>query len=93
MNARNEAVVERKLSRNKELAAEEMIDVAEERKVALEENKVAMKENLRIMDHEKHLFFMDTSNLDERQKEYINICCDQVLARKIMMGSYMKGYM
>jgi hypothetical protein len=34
---------------------------------------------------------MDTRNLDGKQKEYINLMRDQVLAQKRMMGGYMGG--
>jgi hypothetical protein len=47
------------------------------------------------VEYEKNLFFMDTSNLDEKQKEYINLMCDQVSAQKRMMGEMgapLEGY-
>jgi hypothetical protein len=54
----------------------------EERKLALEEKKVANDEHQRLVEEERKLFFMDTSNMDERQKEYINLAHDEVLAKK-----------
>jgi hypothetical protein len=50
--------------------------------VATKERKVAMGETLRLMEQEKNLFFMDRSNLDDKQKEYVNLCRDQVSAQK-----------
>jgi hypothetical protein len=44
------------------------------------------------MEHEKNLMFMDTRKLDDRQKEYINLMRDQVLAQKRVM-EYMGGAM
>jgi hypothetical protein len=32
---------------------------------------------------------MDTSNMDERKKEYINLARDEVLAKKIMLAANM----
>jgi hypothetical protein len=43
------------------------------------------------MEHEKNLMLMNTSNLDEKQKQYIDLCHDQVLSQKSMMGGYMNG--
>jgi hypothetical protein len=34
------------------------------------------------LDEERKLFFMDTSNMDARQKEYINLARDEVLDKK-----------
>jgi hypothetical protein len=70
---------------------EERMAAAEERKAALEEKKVAMEEHQRLVEEEKKLFFMDMSKLDEKQKEYINLCRDEVLTKKRMMTNYMKG--
>jgi hypothetical protein len=48
------------------------------------------------VEEERKLFFMDTSNMDEMQKEYINLARDEVLAKKRMlatnMNSPMTGY-
>ncbi|KAE8780674.1 Tyrosine N-monooxygenase [Hordeum vulgare] len=68
------------------LAAEERRVVAEERKVALEEKKLAMKERARLLEWEQHLFFMDTSTFDDRQKEFINLSRDEALVQKRCMG-------
>jgi hypothetical protein len=35
---------------------------------------------------------MDTSNFDEKQKEYINLCCDQLLEQRRLMWGYLNGY-
>jgi hypothetical protein len=56
-----------------------------EGRVELEEKKVAMEENQRLVEYEKILFFIDTSNLYDKQKEYINLMRDQVLAQQRMM--------
>jgi hypothetical protein len=34
------------------------------------------------VEEERKLFYIDTSNMDERQKEYINLARDEVLAKK-----------
>ncbi|XP_047064899.1 uncharacterized protein LOC124672766 [Lolium rigidum] len=52
-----------------------------------------MEETFRLMEHEKNLFLMDTSNLDDMQKEYTNLCRDEVLPQKRMKGGYMNKYM
>jgi hypothetical protein len=92
LSARKEANEERRMCRDKESALEERRAAAEERRLALEEKKVAMEENARIMEQEKKLFVADTYNLDERQKEYINMCRDEVLAKKRMMTKMMSGF-
>jgi hypothetical protein len=71
--------------------AQERLAAIEERKVAMEEKKAAVDETLHLMEQEKNIFFMDTRNLDGKQKEYINLMRDQVLAQKRMMGGYMGG--
>jgi hypothetical protein len=43
-------------------------------KLALEEKKLAKEK--------RKLFFMNTSNMDERKKDYINLARDEVLAKK-----------
>jgi hypothetical protein len=85
VKARKQANEERRVARSQELAAEERRVAAEERKVALEEKKLAMEEQAGLLEWEKYLFFIDTSNFDERQKEYINLCRDQILMQKRMM--------
>jgi hypothetical protein len=34
------------------------------------------------VEEERKLFFMNTSHMDKRQKEYINLARDEVLAKK-----------
>ena len=89
VKARKEANEERKMVRNQDaaaeerrLAAEERRVAAEERKVALEERKVSNEERTRLLEWEKHLFFLDTSILNEAQKEYVNLAREEVLIQK-----------
>jgi hypothetical protein len=63
---------------------------AEERRLALEEKKVTNDEHQRLVEEERKLFYIDTSNMDERQKEYINLARDEVLA-KINVGKLLEG--
>ncbi|XBJ21224.1 hypothetical protein VPH35_011914 [Triticum aestivum] len=65
VNARREANEVRKMARNQDaaaeerrLAAEERRVAAEERKVSLEERKVSNEERTRLLEWEKHLFFL-----------------------------------
>jgi hypothetical protein len=92
-NARFQANEDRKAARNLEqesmeamearrVALEERLAANEERKLALEEKKLANEEHQRLVEEDRKLFFMDTSNMDERQKEYINLARDEVLAKK-----------
>ncbi|KAI4995380.1 hypothetical protein ZWY2020_035283 [Hordeum vulgare] len=80
VKARKEANEVRKMARNQDAAAEERRLVAEERrvaaeerKVALEERKVGMEERAKLLEWEKHLFFLDTSLFNDAQKEYVNL--------------------
>nr|XP_020163683.1 caldesmon-like [Aegilops tauschii subsp. strangulata] len=89
VKARKEANEVRKMARNQDaaaeerrLAAEERRVAAEERKVALEERKVSNEERTRLLEWEKHLFFLDTSILSEAQKEYVNLAREEVLIQK-----------
>jgi hypothetical protein len=71
--------------------------VAEDVKLALEEKKVANEEHQRLVEEERKLFCIDTYNMDERQKEYINLVCDEVLANYLKaqsegMNAPMSGY-
>nr|XP_040244215.1 keratin, type II cytoskeletal 3-like [Aegilops tauschii subsp. strangulata] len=98
VKARKEANEVRKMTRNQDavaeerrLAAEERRVVANERKVALEERKVSMDERSRLLDWEKHLLFMDTSILNEAQKEYVNLAREEVLIQKRAMSRAMGG--
>ncbi|XBI81160.1 hypothetical protein VPH35_090134 [Triticum aestivum] len=75
VKARKEANEVRKMARNQDaaaeerrLAAEERRLAAEERKVALEEWKVGMEERSRLLEWEKHLFFLDTSSSMVRKR-------------------------
>nr|XP_051190157.1 uncharacterized protein LOC127303467 [Lolium perenne] len=92
-NARLQANEDRKMQRNLEkeamdaiearrAALEERIAANEERKLALEEKRQASEEYARLAEEERKLFLMDTSHMDERQKEYINLLRDEVLAKK-----------
>ena len=89
VKARKEANEVRKMARNQDvtieerrLAAEERRVAAEESKVALEERKVSNDERTRLLKWEKHLFFLDTSILNEVQKEYVNLAHEEVLIQK-----------
>ncbi|KAE8782425.1 putative receptor protein kinase ZmPK1 [Hordeum vulgare] len=89
VNARKEANEVTKMARNQDatvevrrLAAEERRVAAEERKVALKEKKLVMEERTRLLEWEKSLIFMDTSTLDEKQKEYVNLAREEVLVQK-----------
>jgi hypothetical protein len=64
---------------------EERLAANEERKLALEEKKQANEEHLCLVEEERKLFLMDTSHMDERQKEYINLARDEVLAKKRLL--------
>jgi hypothetical protein len=64
---------------------EERLASNEERKLALEEKKQANEEHLRLVEEERKLFLMYTSHMDERQKEYINLACDEVLAKNRLL--------
>jgi hypothetical protein len=95
-NTRLQANEYRKLARNLEhkveaqrAALEERLAANEERRLALEEKKSANEEHQRLVEEERKLFFMDTSNMDERQKEYINLARDEVLAKKRMLATNM----
>ncbi|XBJ21058.1 hypothetical protein VPH35_011778 [Triticum aestivum] len=97
-SARKEANEVRKMARNQDaaakerrLAAEERRVAAEERKVALEERKVGMKERSRLLEWEKHLFFLDTSSFNGAQKEYVNLAREEVLIQKRAMIRTMGG--
>ncbi|XBH81213.1 hypothetical protein VPH35_106815 [Triticum aestivum] len=89
VKARVKANEVRKMARNQDdvaeerrLAAEERRVAAEERKVALEERKVSNEERAKLLEWEKHLFFLDTSNLNAAQKEYVNLAQQEVLIQK-----------
>ena len=89
VKARKEANKVRKMARNQDaaaeerrLAAEERRVAAEERKVALEERKVGMEERAKLLEWEKHLFFLDTSLFNDAQKEYVNLAREEVLIQK-----------
>ncbi|KAK1603679.1 hypothetical protein QYE76_027352 [Lolium multiflorum] len=95
-NARLQANEDRKMQRNLEkeamdaiearrAALEERIAANEERKLALEEKRQATEEQARLAEEERKLFLMDTSHMDERQKEYINLLRDEVLAKKRLL--------
>uniref|UniRef100_A0A8I7B1J5 No apical meristem-associated C-terminal domain-containing protein n=1 Tax=Hordeum vulgare subsp. vulgare TaxID=112509 RepID=A0A8I7B1J5_HORVV len=88
----------RKMARNQDAAAEERRLVAEERRVAAEERKVAleernvgMEERAKLLEWEKHLFFLDTSLFNDVQKEYVNLAREEVLIQKRAMIRTMGG--
>jgi hypothetical protein len=64
--------VDKKEAKARRMAMEERLAAVEERTMAMEEKKMANEEHQRLLDEERKHFFMDTSNIDERQKEYIN---------------------
>ena len=59
--------------------------------VALEERKVSNEERTRLLEWEKHLFFLDTTNLNAAQKEYVNLAQQEVLIQKRAMVRAMGG--
>uniref|UniRef100_A0A8I6Y494 No apical meristem-associated C-terminal domain-containing protein n=1 Tax=Hordeum vulgare subsp. vulgare TaxID=112509 RepID=A0A8I6Y494_HORVV len=85
VKARKEANEVRKMARNQDAAAEERRVATEERKVALEERKVGMEERAKLLEWEKHLFFLDTSLFNDAQKEYVNLAREEVLIQKRAM--------
>ncbi|KAE8799981.1 putative receptor protein kinase ZmPK1 [Hordeum vulgare] len=98
VKARKEANEVRKMTRNQDAAAEERRLVAEERrvaaeerKVALEEGKVGMEERAKLLEWEKHLFFLDTSLFNDAQKKYVNLVREEVLIQKRAMIRTMGG--
>ncbi|KAE8789951.1 Alternative oxidase 1a, mitochondrial [Hordeum vulgare] len=98
VKARKEANEVRKMARNQDaaaeerrLATEERRVAAEERKVALEERKVGMEERAKLLEWEKHLFFLDTSLFNDAQKEYVNLAREEVLIQKRAMIRTMGG--
>ncbi|XBI76777.1 hypothetical protein VPH35_069972 [Triticum aestivum] len=91
VKARKEANEVRRMARNQDAADEERRVAAEERKVALEERKVSNEERTRLLEWEKHLFFLDTSNLNEAQKELVNLSREEVLIQKRAMIRAMGG--
>ncbi|KAE8780476.1 putative receptor protein kinase ZmPK1 [Hordeum vulgare] len=98
VKARKEANEVRKMARNQDaateerrLAAEERRVAAEERKVALEERKVGMEERAKLLEWEKHLFFLDTSLFNDAQKKYVNLAREEVLIQKRAMIRTMGG--
>jgi hypothetical protein len=56
-------------------------------RLALKEEKIVMEEYSRVVEQEKKLFFMDTSKLDERKMEYVNLCRAEVLPKKRMIAT------
>jgi hypothetical protein len=95
-NSRLQANEDRKVARNLEkeamdamearrAALEERLAANEERKLALDEKRQANEEHLRLVEEERKLFLMDTTHMDERQKEYINLARDEVLAKKRLL--------
>ncbi|KAE8774307.1 UDP-glycosyltransferase 73C6 [Hordeum vulgare] len=98
VKARKEANEVRKMARNQDaateerrLAVEERRVVVEERKVALDERKVGMEERAKLLEWEKHLFFLDTSLFNDAQKEYVNLAREEVLIQKRAMIRGMGG--
>jgi hypothetical protein len=98
-NARLQANEDMKVARNLEQEVEarrgtleERLAANEERKLVLEEKKLANEEHQRLVEEERKLFFMDTSNMDEMQKEYINLARDEVLAKKNVGNQHERTY-
>ena len=89
--ARKEYNEDKKEADARRVALEERLAAAEERRMAMEEKKLANEEHQRLLDEERKLFFMDTSNMDERQKEYINLARDEVLDKKRKLANLMKA--
>ena len=82
VKARKKANEVRKMARNQDAVAEERRLAAEERKVALEERKVSNEERAKLLEWEKHLFFLDTSMFNDAQKEYVNLAREDILIQK-----------
>jgi hypothetical protein len=91
VKARESYNEDKKAAEARRLALEERMLAMEEKKVATEERKVAMEEHQRLLEEERKLFFMDTSSMDERQKEYINLARDEVLEKKRKLANLMKA--
>jgi hypothetical protein len=89
--ARKEYNEDKKEADARRVALEERLAAAEERRMAMEEKKLANEEHQRLLDEERKFFFMDTSNMDERQKEYINLARDEVLDKKRKLANLMKA--
>jgi hypothetical protein len=88
-NARLHANEDRKLAKNLEYEVEarratleERLAANKERRLTLEEKRNANEEHQRLVEGERKLFFMDTSNMNERKKEYISLARDEMLAKK-----------
>ncbi|KAE8819990.1 Alternative oxidase 1a, mitochondrial [Hordeum vulgare] len=91
VKARKEANEVRKMARNQDAAAEERRLAAEERRVAAEERKVGMEERAKLLEWEKHLFFLDTSLFNDAQKEYVNLAREEDFIQKRAMIRTMGG--
>jgi hypothetical protein len=89
--ARKEYNEDKKEAEARRVALEERLAAAEERRMAMEEKKLANEEHQRLLDEERKLFFIHTSNMDERQKEYINLAHDEVLDKKRKLANLMKA--
>ncbi|KAE8793802.1 tyrosine n-monooxygenase [Hordeum vulgare] len=83
-NCMKAIVMARKEENERRVAAEDRRVVAEEKKMALEEKELAREKKARMLEHEKHLLFMDTSKFNDMQKQYINLCRDKLLVPKMM---------
>ncbi|KQK21288.1 hypothetical protein BRADI_1g59978v3 [Brachypodium distachyon] len=86
-NARKDYVEERKLMKTKEMEERSAAKVREEGVGGGEED--GFENTMRLMEKEKVFMFMDTSNLSEKQKEYVELMRGQVLSQKRMIGGYM----
>ena len=96
-------IEELKVTEQRKVAAEERRATAEERRAAAEElkaandsKKIAMEEAHRAMEQERHVMFMDTTSMTEKQKAYVEMLQDDVLRKKQQanaMGNLMGGYM
>nr|XP_051221707.1 uncharacterized protein LOC127339957 [Lolium perenne] len=102
MLARKEMADDRKMLKKQEIdelrvaeerkaAAEERMAAVEELKAQVENKKVTMEELRREQEREDKLMFMDNNGMSEKQKQYIEMCRDQLMAKK-QMGSYMATF-
>ena len=89
--ARREYNEDKKEAEARRVVLQERLAAAEERRMAIEEKKIANEEHQRLVEEERKLFFMDTSNMDERQKEYFNLARDEVLDKKRKLANLMKA--
>lgn len=87
-------IEERVAAERRKAAAEERLAIAEDKRTTAKQRKVeeleerkAAAEELKEPRRKKKIkiMFMDTSGLHAMQKAYVELCKDQMLARKFMM--------